>query len=69
MKKEVISITCRFILAVTYWRDYRPMRQMALDYDVSKSTVCDSIKWIEVTLSKWDKFILQDIKTEIEKLK
>ena len=63
-----ISIACRFVLAVTYWRDYRPMRQMALDYDVSKSTVCDSIKWIEITLSKWDKFILQDIKTEIEKL-
>lgn len=44
------------------------MRQMALDYDVSKTTVCDSVKWIENTLSKWDKFVLQDIKTEIEKL-
>ena len=44
------------------------MRQMALDYDVSVSTVCDSIKWVEITLSKWNKFVLQDIKTEIEKL-
>lgn len=41
---------------------------MALDYDVSKSTVCDSIKWVEITLSKWDKFVLYDIKTEIENL-
>ncbi len=41
---------------------------MALDYDVSVSTVCDSIKWVEITLSKWNKFVLQDIKTEIEKL-
>lgn len=63
-----IGITCRFVLAITYWRDYRPMRQMALDYDISKTTVCDSIKWIEITLSKWDRFVLQDIKTEIEKL-
>ncbi len=63
-----IGVACRFVLALTYWRDYRPMRQMALDYDVSKSTVCDSIKWVEITLSKWDKFILQDIKTEIENL-
>lgn len=44
------------------------MRQMALDYDVSKTTVCDSVKWIENTLSKWDRFVLQDIKAEIEKL-
>lgn len=63
-----IGITCRFVLAITYWREYRAMRQMALEYDVSKTTVCDSIKWIEVTLSKWDKFVLQDIKTEIKKL-
>ena len=45
-----IGITCRFALAVTYWREYRPMRQMGLDYDVSKSTVCDSVKWCEETL-------------------
>lgn len=63
-----IGITCRFVLAITYWRDYRPMRQMALDYDVSKTTVCDSIKWIETVLNKWDKFELQDIQTEIKKL-
>ena len=44
------------------------MRQMALDYDVSKSTVCDSIKWVEITLSKWDKFVLRDIKTKIDNL-
>lgn len=63
-----IGITCRFVLAITYWRDYRPYRQMALDYDVSKSTVCNSVKWIELTLEQWDEIRLDDIKTEIEKL-
>ena len=62
-----IGITCRFVLAITYWRDYRPMRQMALDYDVSKSTVCDSVKWIEVTLANWEEIKIEDIKTEIQK--
>lgn len=61
-------VACRLVLALTYWRDYRPMRQMALDYDVPKSTICDNIKWVELTLSRWDKFVLQDIKTEIKKL-
>lgn len=62
-----IGVTCRFVLAITYWRDYRPMRQMGLDYDVSKSTVCDSIKWVETILEKWDEIQLSDIKKEIEK--
>ncbi len=62
-----IGITCRFALAITYWREYRPMRQMGLDYDVSKSTVCDSVKWCEETLKEWDEMKFDDIKTEIEK--
>lgn len=62
-----IGLVCRFVLAVTYWREYRPMRQMGLDYDVSKSTICDSIKWVEVTLTKWDEIKFDDIKAEIQK--
>lgn len=63
------SVVCRLVLAITYWRDYRPMRQMGLDYDLPKSTVCDCVKWVEISLSKWDKFQLKDIKSEIEKAK
>jgi len=66
--KRGIGVTCRFVLAITYWRDYRPMRQMGLDYDVPKSTVCDSIKWVEITLSKWNVIKLEDIKLEIKKV-
>ena len=63
------SVICRLVLAITYWRDYRPMRQMGLDYDVPKSTVCDCIKWVEDALGNWDEIQFQDIKTEIEKAK
>ena len=63
-----IGITCRFVLAITYWRDYRPMRQMSLDYDVSKSAICDSIKWVELTLANWSEIKIEDIKTEIKKI-
>ena len=63
------SVVCRLVLAITYWRDYSPMRQMGLDYDVPKSTVCDCIKWVETALENWDEIQFQDIKTEIEKAK
>lgn len=62
-----IGVVCRFVLAITYWRDYRPMRQMGLDYDVSKTTVCDSVKWVELVLSNWKEIKIEDIKTEIQK--
>ena len=44
------------------------MRQMGFDYDVSASTVCESVKRVEETLSKYSKFQIEDIKTEIKKL-
>ena len=59
---------CKLVLALSYWREYRAMRQMALDYDVAPSTICDSIKWVEITLANNSLFQLDDIKTEIEKL-
>jgi len=63
-----IGVGCRFVLALTYWREYRAMRQMGFDYDVSASTVCDSIKWVEEKLSNYYRLQIEDIKTEIEKL-
>ena len=56
---------CKLVLALTYWREYRGMRQMRLDYDVAHSTVCDSIKWVEITLANNPLFQLEDIKTVI----
>lgn len=63
-----IGVGCRFVLALTYWREYRAMRQMAFDYDVSASTVCTSIKWVEEALQDFPDFQIEDIKTEIKKL-
>lgn len=59
---------CKLVLTLTYWREYRAMRQMGLDYDVACSTICDSIKWVENTLLQSPLFNLRDIKSEIEKL-
>lgn len=67
--RKGMSVVCRLVLAITYWRDYRPMRQMGLDYDVPKSTVCDCIKWVETALENWTEIQINDIKAEIEKAK
>ena len=45
--RKGMSVVCRLVLAITYWRDYRPMRQMGLDYDVPKSTVCDVLNGLK----------------------
>lgn len=63
-----IGVGCRFVLALTYWREYRAMRQMAFDYDVSASTACTSIKWVEESLQDFPDFLIEDIKTEIKNL-
>ena len=64
-----IGVGCRLVLALTYWREYRAMRQMAFDYEVAVSTVCDSIHWVEDILGNNDKFNFGTIKEEIDKLK
>lgn len=65
---EGIGPGCRFVLAISYMREYRGMRQMAFDYDVSVSTVCDSVKWFEQMILKSPDFQLENIKNEIQKL-
>ena len=64
-----IGVGCRLILALTYWREYRGMRQMAFDYELSVSTVCNSIHWVEDNLSNHPNFNFGSIEEEIEKLK
>lgn len=44
------------------------MRQIGFDYDVSASTVCTSVKWVEDTLKEYPGIQIEDIKIEIEKL-
>ena len=58
---------CKLVIALTYWREYRAMRQMGLDYDVALSTVSDSVRWVEDILFNAG-FCIQDIKTELKNL-
>lgn len=64
-----IGVGCRLVLALSYWREYRGMRQMAFDYELSVSTVCESIHWVEDNLSAHQNFNFGNIEEEIEKLK
>lgn len=64
-----IGVGPRLVLALTYWREYRAMRQMAFDYELAVSTVCDNIHWVEDILGNNNKFNLGTIKEEKEKLK
>lgn len=63
-----IGVECRLILSLSYWREYRGMRQMAFDYEISLSTVCNSIHWVEDTLMEHSDFNFGNIEEEITKL-
>ena len=58
------KLTARDKLTVTlkYLREYRTMESIGADYGVSKSTICESIQWVENTLAKDKTFKLPDKK-------
>ena len=37
---------------LSYYRDYRTMENIAFEYGVAKSTVCECVKWVENILIK-----------------
>ena len=41
-----------------YYREYRTMESIGTDYGVSKSTVCQTIQWVEEALSRTEAFKL-----------
>jgi predicted DNA-binding protein YlxM (UPF0122 family) len=47
-----LTVQDKLTIALKYLREYRTMESIAADYGVSKSTVCESIQWVENTLSK-----------------
>jgi len=57
-RPEKISILDRLVIALDYWHDYRPMRRIAFDYDVSKSLIQSYIVWVEDILIKSGEFAL-----------
>lgn len=71
-KKPKLSVLDKLIIMLDYYREYRSMENIAFDYGVVKSTICDSIKWVETVLIKDGTFslpkkrILQEENIEID---
>ena len=51
-RPPTLSVLDKLIIMLQYYREYRAMQHIAFDYGVSKSTICDSIAWVEQTLIK-----------------
>ena len=47
-----MSVEDKLYAALKYLREYRTMEHIGGDYGVSKSTICESIQWVENTLKK-----------------
>ena len=48
----LLSVEDKLMITLKYLREYRTMEHIGYDYGVSKSTVCESIQWVENTLKK-----------------
>jgi len=46
-----MSVEDKLYAMLKYLREYRTMESIAGDYGVSKSTICESIQWVENTLT------------------
>ena len=47
-----LAVKDKLTVTLKYLREYRTMESIAFDYGVRKSTVCESIQWVENTLEK-----------------
>ena len=47
-----MSVEDKLYATLKYLREYRTMEHIGGDYGVSKSTVCESIQWVENTLEQ-----------------
>jgi hypothetical protein len=47
-----LTVEDKLRIPLKYLREYRTMEVIAADYGVKKSTVCESIQWVENTLGK-----------------
>ena len=46
-----LTVEDKLKIALKYLREYRTMENIGIDYGVSKSTICESIQWVENTLA------------------
>jgi hypothetical protein len=47
-----LPVENKLLITLKYLREYRTMESIGHDYGVSKSTVCETIQWVENTLAK-----------------
>jgi len=57
-RKPKLSSEDEILLTLTYWREYRTQFHLGVDYGVSETRVCRTIKRIENILSKCEQFEL-----------
>ena len=57
-RKPKLSTRDRLCVFLMYYREYRTMENIAIDYGVANSTLCDAIHWTEDTLVKSELFAL-----------
>jgi len=62
-RKPKLSVLDKLIIMFNYYRDYRTMNNIAFDYGVVKSTICDTVKWVENVLVKDGSFSLPKKRT------
>ena len=63
-----LSILDKLVIMLGYYHDYRTMESIAFDYGISRSTVYESIRWVENTLISSRKFSLPSKRALINNL-
>ena len=53
-----LSILDKLVIMLSYYCNYRIMENTTFDYAISKSTICESVKWVENILIKSKDFSL-----------
>ena len=61
-RKPTLSCEDEFLMTLTYWREYRTQFHLGVDYGISETVVCRTIKKVENILSKCKQFELPGIK-------
>jgi hypothetical protein len=57
-KPPDLSVSDKLLMALQYYREYRTMEHIGIDYCCHKSTVSRTVKWVEETLSAHGDFQL-----------
>ena len=57
-----LAVELRLTLALEYWREYRTFRHMANDHQIKKSTINETVIWVENVLSESDEFKIKEMK-------